>query len=1131
MSLRGLVFFVSAFSISISALASSRSLDSDLSPDMNLGSRTFAAEGTKPPVGGARTKGGVRTKGEGYRRKAIADARYGTDEREKLLAKSYGLSDDIGKVVFGQEAAASVLQARMIQYLEGYPNRSGEPVMMNMIGLPGIGKSAMIEYLKKAGFPILEFDAQSYVGAVPPEPLESALRDAIMIQQARKPGVPIVVVIEELDKLVEKNPQTNVETSSPAIGTLNTISSEGKIHGNFGRSTNVSNVMFLTTMNLAPVEIESFSQEILGTHKSYYDFTIEDFKAFDDWVRNQPSARYKVLARMFRSNTVSRFGANTVIMQPLGSDAYRRIIELQVERAIRQNVQDKNAAKRITVDVHPSMMEFLLKEAVFAPSGARETVALTNTLIEQLIVYGSKTVGPGLTSSTRPRHIEVRYHPKLNKVFVRVTEKVQQQGSSSTLRDGAAIAFEARYDAGSRVFLPPQDVAAVKPAFLKKQEETDELKPVTKKETFETRFPKNQDRVKGLREGLAEYLYGQADAINVIATDLENYFGRRGPARKEPSMRALAGFPGIGKSELFLRAAELTGLPVARVNMQSYATDSAEAVKAFATDVERAVANALEDNKTGQFILLFEELDKVFEISPKGEFENRPVLAKLKDLLNDGRFDISSQYSSEAIDLRGAFIGVTMNFAIDRFGFEADPRMTTIEDVIKAWRRLKATPAAIKKLLGSMFLPDTVSRLMTQMLIMKPLDKPAYSKIIETQAAKVEDERLLDENGRNVGQIEMKTTPAYRRYLFNESVIPSEGARNTTKTANAMISTDLEYALARLPRSSKYAKEPLTLTLDYSEAKQRVRYRIQLTNSPEEQPLQLEDREIALKFPRIEVQGRVSEDRMLTAAHEFGHAFTGVQTGARFETVVVVPNGTGAGGYVKPNGLGETASDLLARLNMILGSRAFERIFLSPNPLESKSVLSITSGPSQDIRMATMVLYRMLHQLGMNPEGGTLDRNFDMGMGTYATFEAMPSGLAAKLGHVLRDLEDQIVRDTLDEHSKSWYVDRIVKLAKAGAMSEKEFYELIGRRLPEDNRRSVGTINEHFRSLFARHITKPSSEEKRAANNRTGNSKMTPGERSERAMENFASVLRKHLGASPESRPIVRTCSDLFIAM
>lgn len=1070
------------------------------------------------------------TKGDGYQKSKIADARFGTGERENLLKKAYSLRKNLNEVVFGQDDAIAVLQEQLIQYLEGYPNRTGEPVMMNMIGLPGIGKSAILEYLKRSGYPVAEFDAQHYASSLSNRSLEEGIYSKLLNHGAFDGGSdkPLIVFVEELDKLVEKNAVTGVETTSSAIGTMNMISSEGKIHY-YGRSYDVSNVMFITTMNLSPVEIEAFSREVLGTEKTYYDYTIEDFAKFDEWVRTQPSARYKVLSRMFRSNTVGRFGANTTIMTPLDREAYRKIIELQVNRAIRQNVLAKNAEKRATVSVHDSMYDFLLKNAVYAPSGARETVSRSNALIEQLISFGLKATGPGVTAVDRPRFIEVRYHPELDKVFVRVTEMVLDKNSKTKLHAGSAVAFEAVYNSRMRLFERPDQVTSVKPAYPSALAQSG-IKPVTKREVFATRFPKSQEKTNLLRSNLANYLFGQTEAINILATDFESYYGRQGPAKKEPSSRAFAGFPGIGKSELFIRSAEILSLPIARLNMQKYSSDSAETVSAFGQALIQAVEEAKQNSKDGRYILLVEELDKVFEIAPNGQFVNRPIMALIKDLLNDGTVSISKEYSTQLVDVRDAFVGITMNFAVDRFGFQADPRLTSIEDVMQAWRRMKMSPSAIKNVLGSMFLPDTVSRLMTQLAIIRPLDRPAYTKIIDTQSEKVVATRLLDENKRNVGQIELKTTPAYRRYLFSESVIPSEGARNTTKSSNAMISTDLEYALARLPRSSKYAKEPLTITFDYSEARQVVRFKVQLTNTPLEKPMQIEERAIALKFPPTNLRGRISEQRMHISAHEFGHAFTGVRLGARFEHIVVVPT-PDAGGYVKPNGIGGSAADMIARIYMILGSRAFERIIFAEDPLSPESVLRITSGPSTDIKMATVTLFNMLYELGMNPLGGTLDRNFNMGNGQYGRYQDMPSELAEKMGLILRDLEDEIIRETLAEHKQDWYVEKIVTLARAGAMTEKEFYDLIGRKLPPADRQSVGSTNAYFRKMFESALVKETGAKKLAAKDRVGLSKLTAHQQSERAIETFARVVQTRLmgDRTPAQMPL-KTCSDLFIS-
>lgn len=1067
----------------------------------------------------------------GYRKDAIVDARYGTFELEHLLKRSYSLSSDLNKVVFGQEAATSILQAKLIQYFEGFPNRTGEPVAMNMIGLPGIGKSEIIDYLRRQGFPVVVLDAQDYTGEDGGKKLQDSIQESMRdrgVLTYSNDSKPVIIVIEEVDKVGEKSANGKGESTSSPIAILNRILSEGRMQIGSGTHS-MSNVMVITTMNFSPNDIETFSIDFLGERKSYYDFTIEDFVKFDEWVRNQPSSRYKVLAQLFRWNTGSRFGPITTILQPLSLETYRRIVDLQVKRAVSNLVEHQSAAKRVTVDVHPSVSDFLMKHSVYAPSGARETVALTNSLVTQLINTGVKADG---IFADRPRHLEIRYHPENDRIYIRATEMISKT-QTKDLREGRSIVIEAKYDIGSRVFQMSVPIRYEKPILPGAAERAARSKRVTKKEMFENRFPKSRERTKGLRQNIGEEIFGQTEFIDTLVTDLETYFGRKGPATKEPSQRAAAGFPGNGKSEIFKLAAEMTQLPMVRINMQSYTSDSPETVEKFLADlhqgVEMAIDMARDQSDDRRFILLFEELDKVFELAPDGAVVNRPIMAIVKDLLNHGRYEFKGADGGISVDVRGAFIGMTMNFAIDRFGFHADPRLTSIEDVARASKKLRMTPSAIKEVLGSMFLPDTVSRLMTFLSVVKPLDRAAYQKIIDSQAKRVVQDRLMDEKNRNVYQVEPKTTAAYRRYMFSESVIPSEGARNTTKNSNMILASDLDYALAQIPRSSKYARSPLAITFDYNESRQVVRIKAEIMNDPQMQPLWLKDRKVVLKFPPMKTRGRISEERMHASAHEFGHAFTAVRMGSRFEHIVVVPV-PGAGGYVKPNGKGDSAADYLAKLRMLLGSRAFERIVMSENPFVSESVLSITSGPSEDIRMATQLLYRMIYELGMDPEGGTLDRSFKRDMQKYASYEEMPHSLAKKMGLILRDIEDQIVRESLSEHPRDWYVEKIITLAKTGAMTEAEFYSLVERVQPSDNRMSVAASNAYFRSLFKKALLPLSSKDRQAAADRKGSSGQTPAENLSAAMRAFRDTLRLRLDEESTTSG-VRSCRDLFIAI
>lgn len=285
-----------------------------------------------------------------------------------------------------------------------------------------------------------------------------------------------------------------------------------------------------------------------------------------------------------------------------------------------------------------------------------------------------------------------------------------------------------------------------------------------------------------------------------------------------PSSIVLAGFPGIGKSELVKITGLQTRLPIVRVNLQQFSSNEASAVEKF-TMAQYEATSRLNGRK---YILLVEELDKIFELDPKtGAIVNRPVMSLIKDLMNDGPIkSIDSRRSMTMVDVRGAFIVVTMNFAIDRFKFEADPRLTTLEDVMAAYKKLSTRLADLKELLGSMFLPETVNRLIAKVKIMKPLTKEDYQTLIAMEIEATVGSRLF-KGGKNLGQIWIEISPQYKRYLYSETVIPSEGARNTVKAVRAIVSADLESALCSIPKSSPLAGQPITLSLDYMPGSQK----------------------------------------------------------------------------------------------------------------------------------------------------------------------------------------------------------------------------------------------------------------------------------------------------------------------
>ncbi|MGK4455774.1 hypothetical protein, partial [Klebsiella pneumoniae] len=70
-----------------------------------------------------------------------------------------------------------------------------------------------------------------------------------------------------------------------------------------------------------------------------------------------------------------------------------------------------------------------------------------------------------------------------------------------------------------------------------------------------------------------------------------------------------------------------------------------------------------------------------------------------------------------------------------------------------------------------------------------------------------------------------------------------------------------------------------------------------------------------------------------------------------------------------------------------------------------------------------------------------------------------------QLGLVIRDLEDYLVHQLLESHTREWYIDKITTFSKKGGMSEKQFYDLIGYKYPGENKVFIGeqlTTERHF---------------------------------------------------------------------
>lgn len=1083
--------------------------------------------------------------GDSYKRADIIRARFGDAERQALLVKAYSFADEYGKSIIGQAHVAVALQERLVRYLENLGTRQAEPDALHLIGLPGVGKSASLEALAKLGIPVVRIDAQKYANPNDPSQTSSNLFYAIRgsVNDLVTAGKPVILLIDEVDKapeIIDGPPK-----SQPVIGALNEILSEGRlVNPHAGNDVlNLSNVLVLTGQNFSPQVIERFAREAIGEDKSFWDFTEEDFENLDRWIRlseRSDAAVAKVLATLFRSNTIGRLLPDVVITKPLYGPDYDALVRLTIENTLARTTAGTREPRKISVEYTDAFAKFLRAVSVYPPSGARKTIKRGDQLVEQLVDIASRaTTGPGDLSLDRPRKVQIDANPAAKEVTLTVTPVIRR-GSESVAWPSFQVTVS--YDPVLGSFGVPDGLALAGPKPPKGAPKG--VSPLTQREIIDSRFGGRSGEAKGLSRKLDAEIFGQHGTTAILEEDFARYLGtvEASPFLRE---RVLAGFPGIGKSDVIIKAAEKMGLEVVKINLQEYSADSQDAADKFVKHLHMLLEEARgRSKKGGKFVLLFEELDKVTELDPKsGAIINRPVMAHMKELLNDGRkrFVMPGGFGDDQIvdiDIRDALTYLTMNFSVERFAFSADPRLTTIEDVMAAYRELVTTQNVLRKLLSSMFLPETVNRLLSPRFhILKPLDASDYEKVVLRSVGEVARWRLTTQDGkRNSAGIDVRLTSAYREeYLYRESVIPSEGARQAYKASTEIFRNDLESAVQALKGFPELALKPVTLWLDYKPRSSQTRARMVVWAAPagaeDGARVKILEREVSLRFPGLETYGPVELKRMMVAVHEFGHAMTMVQFGRRFEVIVVVSPDPTIGGYVKHSSGDDdipSGRQLVGNLLASLGSRAMERVFFSDDPASGKSVLDINQGASSDIATATEILWRYIYTLGLLPGSGVIERS-GLQRGDFsarrAFFAELPHEVVEQLSLILQDMEDWLVRDLLGTHDLNWYKDRILQVARQGEMSESEFYELIGYPFPGKNGIPTGQ-KSRLEEVYGKDLAAWPAEVKAAISYRQGNTDLTAADHLDAAMAAFEKIARARLDASCERLLKVRADSQ-----
>ncbi|MFH1132439.1 MAG: AAA family ATPase, partial [Pseudomonadota bacterium] len=553
---------------------------------------------------------------QGYRRYRVVQARFGNGELKEPLEKARRLKRALDKEIIGQGHATRVLQDRVVQYLQGFGTRQRDPVALHLIGLPGIGKSAMLSHLRSLGVKVIHLDMQRYAknySSLGNDLFRELGYDQNGNRDPNWQNKPTIIVLDELDKLSQAEGFSKpIET----IGAVNQLLTDGTISPEIwagGKQViNLKNTMIITSMNIPKIEIEKFAKREFKEEKPFWRFTTTDLAKFHKAITQRSAPTYEILSSVFPENTIGRIARNAIFLKPLSQNDYRQIAKLNADGAIERLANQDRGNRRIQINYSEKFVDFLVDKTAYAPSGARETVLGVGNLMEQLVQYGMVASPKGDKSLTQPRHISLDWAGKANRVIVKVTP-VTGVKNRTRIQIDKAFEFEVEYDPATKLFVAPKILAIKTPEIQPPQKPGPIVDPkvAIAREIADARFPKRANACPGLARKIDQHIYGQEQYTRLLETELSTYLARPNPVDKQPPYLIFAGFPGIGKSDVVTLAGKYAGLPVVRINMQAHSSDSSDAVSSFVAELESATEKARAQSKNGKFIVVFEEIDKV----------------------------------------------------------------------------------------------------------------------------------------------------------------------------------------------------------------------------------------------------------------------------------------------------------------------------------------------------------------------------------------------------------------------------------------------------------------------------------------------------------------------------------------
>ncbi|MBY0370143.1 hypothetical protein K2X33_05615, partial [bacterium] len=776
---------------------------------------------TDPAFGARRRRGGPPHPSV-YTRQAVREARFGSEELQRLRGTAQEIEYDLLRNIVAQPAMSKSAGTRIRAYLDGFGRHQGEPSSQHVIGFPGIGKNLLVNLLKEY-IPTLTIDVQKFVGGKSSETFGELFRlIERFVDSLPDKNTPWILHFDEPDKAPELAPD-GTEITQPVIGIFNEILSSGHLVGPYGRNLDFTNVFLLSTMNFSPKTMERFVRLVVKRKDAtFYNLTEAEMAKINDFLLKQDTRAEvaSMLGELFRTNTVSRILPEIVIGRILLSEDLRKLSDLN----FRKVVQRYGEQTRIKVTTSEAFLDFLNRETAYLPAGARTTIRQGTHLTSQLMHFvarqplaegDAETVKNDPTLS-KPRQGHFHYNPKKQEAVVTITEVVRR---GNRMEPGKSKIFRIPYVRDSLTFDIPPTLAVEMPD----AEENARLassRPPSKALIATKRFAKQLGYNRQfLRKKVDEQIVGYEEIKDPLLDAFSQYFVAEAEELPWPNYRTLASFPGNGKTKLIELLAEITDMPVIKLNMQQYAGGGADAAKRLVRDLAASLAAVPEHDGRRRYLFLVEDPDKCPELNPINglpETANWAAMALLKDLLSSGFHEANIDdgiFGQQIVrlDVSDAFMVINMNFGIDIMNFHNDPRVTTVEDTVEAWKNLNTSIQSMRKLLQRLFLPETVDRFLTQPFnLVQPLNEEQHAELVEL--AMHERIQTLMTNGH---AIEIWTTGGYREFLYRESVIPAQGGRATATGAAQLVDSHLQKAVEALMDYPELRMIPVKLRLDF----------------------------------------------------------------------------------------------------------------------------------------------------------------------------------------------------------------------------------------------------------------------------------------------------------------------------